>query len=736
MKKNKIMKIAILALFSAVLLAPSNVEAASSNPYNSWKTTAINYPDSGQLVPAGPITITWDEFDIDDREVIGYEVFLDNVIQDTAIIDEGDTFSCEIYTTKVSQHQVKVLAQLKNNIKISTNVRNFYVSKKGMGFHSSNGYSTIQDAKNMGLSWYYNWGTAPTYTGECPNQKLDFVPMIWGAYSGSNEQLTTIKNAGYKTVLGYNEPDFVDQSNVPIETAITNQKYFTDSNLRVGSPASAIGAPNSKWFNEYWNGINHDDIDFIPIHNYPGNVGKTDDEIKNNAKAFLQLVSDTYTKFNKPVWITEFAVANWDYYWDGYNGANEENKAQVESFMNYVINGFDGNKGLDDLEYVERYAWFSFDALDRYGGDSGLFNTKSDNNKNNNLTVGSLTKLGNLYRNLGNPDNYVLPSLDGVITNELDDEYIDDYVKVIINGEEKNIKFGDKLDRLDPILKEGYAFKGWYKDQNYSEEFDFDKPIVNNTTIYAKWNKLFKVEVDGKEELIEEGLKFPRPDSPKKEGYVFKGWYKDRDYNKEFDFDEPIVSNATIYAKWNKLYKVEVDGSENLVEEGQKFIRPKTPIKQGYTFGGWYIDDTYTNEFNFNLPITQDTVIFIKWVRNNPVTEYINVTVDGTTTQIIKGTKLNKPNQPHKDGYIFKGWYSDQEYRELFDFDQLLMNDVIIYTRWIEDTNSGNDKIVVIENEKMSSSSVDTGDDMEIRNNTIGLFSLLGIVMILKRKYN
>ena len=38
-------------------------------------------------------------------------------------------------------------------------------------------------------------------------------------------------------------------------------------------------APNSEWFNEYWQGINTDDIDFIPVHNYPGNIGVTDKEI-------------------------------------------------------------------------------------------------------------------------------------------------------------------------------------------------------------------------------------------------------------------------------------------------------------------------------------------------------------------------------------------------------------------------------------------------------------------------
>ena len=86
--------------------------------------------------------------------------------------------------------------------------------------------------------------------------------------------------------MGYNEPDFVDQSNVPVATAIANQHYFTNSGMRIGAPATAIQAPNSEWFNEYWQGINTDDIDFIPVHNYPGNIELLIKKLKTMLKVF------------------------------------------------------------------------------------------------------------------------------------------------------------------------------------------------------------------------------------------------------------------------------------------------------------------------------------------------------------------------------------------------------------------------------------------------------------------
>lgn len=45
---------------------------------------------------------------------------------------------------------------------------------------------------------------------------------------------------------------------------------------------------------------------------------------------------------------------------------------------------------------------------------------------------------------------------------------------------------------LEPLTpqKEGYAFTGWYTDQNYTSKFKFNRAITANTELYAKWNIL------------------------------------------------------------------------------------------------------------------------------------------------------------------------------------------------------------------------------------------------------
>ncbi len=59
-------------------------------------------------------------------------------------------------------------------------------------------------------------------------------------------------------------------------------------------------------------------------------------------------------------------------------------------------------------------------------------------------------------------------------------------------------------------------------------------------------------------EMIQEGLTIQQPIDPVRAGFIFVNWYADSAYNTLFDFDTPIMSDTTIYAKW-------LDISDNLI---------------------------------------------------------------------------------------------------------------------------------------------------------------------------
>lgn len=47
----------------------------------------------------------------------------------------------------------------------------------------------------------------------------------------------------------------------------------------------------------------------------------------------------------------------------------------------------------------------------------------------------------------------------------------------------------NKLAKVQDPTKDGYTFKGWYEDRELTKVFDFDKKIITDTTIFAKWVK-------------------------------------------------------------------------------------------------------------------------------------------------------------------------------------------------------------------------------------------------------
>lgn len=218
---------------------------------------------------------------------------------------------------------------------------------------------------------------------------------------------------------------------------------------------------------------------------------------------------------------------------------------------------------------------------------------------------------------------------------------------------------------------------------------DIDKgsnnDVLENNLICAMLEATF--DPDNGESIstqtIDRGGKFTEPAAPSKENHTFAGWYNG---DEKFDFDADTTNAPNVLklvAKWDiNKYTVQFvseHGSfaDQTIEHGETIKPDKLTIPEveGYTFDGWYADDTHTKEFDFSTPITSNTTVYAKWEKNAPVlpdTYELNVSgafvyVNGvdvtasagdTTLQLEKDASVRLVADPDRmpSGMVFDRW--------------------------------------------------------------------------------
>lgn len=149
------------------------------------------------------------------------------------------------------------------------------------------------------------------------------------------------------------------------------------------------------------------------------------------------------------------------------------------------------------------------------------------------------------------------------------------------------------------------------------------------------------------------------------------------------------------------------------VEKGIKVTKPENPIKSGFTFIEWQLNG---ETFDFETLITENIIITAKWEANEGITTCIvSFDSDGgsevNSIEVAQGSSMTAPNAPTKDGYIFKGWFLQEE---KFDFANIILEDIILKAKWVKN----NSKSENINNEYVDSSNgVITTDSNEISKN-------------------
>ncbi|KAL6306686.1 glycosyl hydrolase catalytic core-domain-containing protein [Sparassis latifolia] len=183
-------------------------------------------------------------------------------------------------------------------------------------------------------------------------QTLEFVPMLWRESQVSDWERSINNTISYQHVthaLGFNEPE----QSEPLKA----------QGILIGTPAPSSAPVGKQWLLQWLDACQGGcTVDFVALHWYD-----------INSMPFVVYLEDFYETFQRPIWVTEWACQN-------YNQADNQCSLQdIVTFMD-ATQAF-----MDDMQWVERYAWFgAIENMQGVNADNALITSSG------NINIGSI----------------------------------------------------------------------------------------------------------------------------------------------------------------------------------------------------------------------------------------------------------------------------------------------------------------------------------------------------------
>lgn len=217
--------------------------------------------------------------------------------------------------------------------------------------------------------------------------------------------------------------------------------------------------------------------------------------------------------------------------------------------------------------------WYLWDSAEYTTNETGL-------PKSNELTITS--KTNGLY---GGDVLYCVPVVYSINLNNTD------------LAQTEYLYYPGETPELPDLTgtRDGYVFTGWYTDADCTQSYEPAALAKQETygtqtiemNLYAGWEEesaattAYTVKFDDCLESttddlvveVEEGKALTEPNAPTCDGYQFAGWWlcEGSNYVSEWNFNDPVTSDMTLYAKWNEIPGTQddaADGSDQNANNG------------------------------------------------------------------------------------------------------------------------------------------------------------------------
>ena len=231
----------------------------------------------------------------------------------------------------------------------------------------------------------------------------------------------------------------------------------------------------------------------------------------------------------------------------------------------------------------------------------------------------------------------------------------------------ETVEYGNKSVAPEDMFIDGYTFEGWNPSLGVIREDTIYKAqyTINEYTIKYNFNTGSNDDAQEIKYNVEsDTITLP---TPTRTGYTFLGWTGSNGLKPQLEviIHKGSIDDKTYKANWvSNSYKVSLNANGGVVNEDYIMISYNslygtipTPTRVGYTFEGWYYNDTLITEDSI-----QDKEFDHELVANWKTIQYdITYNLAGGTASPLQ-TSYNIESDsfvlpiPTRTGYTFTGW--------------------------------------------------------------------------------
>lgn len=182
-----------------------------------------------------------------------------------------------------------------------------------------------------------------------------------------------------------------------------------------------------------------------------------------------------------------------------------------------------------------------------------------------------------------------------------------------------------------------------------------------------------------------------------------------------FDLNGGTINGSGTMDK-QTVYSNEKLGTAKCYQNDQTFVVPSDPVREGYTFLGWYQQDATAPTVLAEYVASDNVTFTAKWNQIYDVAFDANANGDTVTgmpsTQKVPETKTaSVPTiTPQRTGYDFDGWYTQAEGGTKYTFTEAVSSNIILYAHW----NAHSHTVTLENDENKKTNSYDYGSSVSV----------------------